>query len=174
MFECNRSCSITYCYISRCSAETAKINLLICRFMLYCVFYNNWANPRALVGRELWSTRVYTMMWMLRALWLVLAHDLLEYRYMDDVTGNLFSLFCSTWHAVLKMFVRLFRIEASESFGKSLAGAIYKEEKWRNGDQKSYWLLAETHKGLKRVTRVQRSWIFTFTIFGNLSCRYPF
>ena len=83
---------------------------------------------------------------MLRALWLVVAHDLLEYRYMDDVTGNLFSLFCSTWHAVLKMFVRLFRIEASESFGKSLAGAIYKEEKWRNGDQKSYWLLAETHK----------------------------
>ena len=32
------------------------------------------------------------------------------------------------------MFVRLFRIEVSESFGKSLAGAIYKEEKWRNGD----------------------------------------
>ena len=57
---------------------------------------------------------------------------------MDDVTGNLFSLFCSTWHAVLKMFVRLFRIEASESLGKSLAGAIYKEEKWRNGDQKSF------------------------------------
>ena len=28
--------------------------------------------------------------------------------------------------------------EASENFGKSLAGAIYKEEKWRNGDQKSY------------------------------------
>ena len=57
---------------------------------------------------------------------------------MDDVAGKLFSLFCSTWHAVLKMFVRLFRIEASESFGKSLAGAIYKEEKWRNGDQKSF------------------------------------
>ena len=56
---------------------------------------------------------------------------------MDDVTGNLISLFCSTWHAVLKMFVRLFRIEASESFRKSLAGAIYKEEKWRNGDQKA-------------------------------------
>ena len=36
------------------------------------------------------------------------------------------------------MFVRLFQIEASESFGKSLAGAIYKEEKWRNGDQKSF------------------------------------
>ena len=76
------------------------------------------------------------MMWMLRALWFVVAHDLLEYRYTDDVTGNLFSLFCSTWHAVLKMFVRLFRIVASEWFGKSLAGFIYKEEKWRNGEKK--------------------------------------
>ena len=38
-------------------------------------------------------------------------HDLLEYRYMDDVTGNLFSLFCPTSRRVLKMFVRLFRIE---------------------------------------------------------------
>ena len=87
------------------------------------------------------STSNYTMMWMLRALWLVVAHDLLEYRYINDVTRNLFSLFCSTWHAVLKMFVSLFWIEASESFGKHLAGAIYKEKKWRNGDQKSYWLL---------------------------------
>ena len=32
----------------------------------------------------------------------------------------------------------------------------------------------ETHKGLKRVTRVQCSWIFTFTIFGNLSDGFPF
>ena len=29
---------------------------------------------------------------------------------MNDVTEKLFSLFCSTWRAVLKMFVRLFRI----------------------------------------------------------------
>ena len=29
---------------------------------------------------------------MLRALWLVVAHDLLDYRYMDVVTGNLFLL----------------------------------------------------------------------------------
>ena len=51
-------------------------------------------------------------------------------RYMDDVRGNLFSLFFfPTWRAVLKMFVRLFRIKASESLEKSLAGAIYKEEK---------------------------------------------
>ena len=34
---------------------------------------------------------------------------------MVDVLGNLFSLFCSTWRLVLKMFVRFFRIKASES-----------------------------------------------------------
>ena len=44
------------------------------------------------------------------------------HKYMDDVTGNLFSLFCSTWRAVLKMFVRL-----CESLEKSLKGAIYKD-----------------------------------------------
>ena len=33
---------------------------------------------------------------------------------MDDGTRNLFCLFCSTWRAALKMFVRLFRIKASE------------------------------------------------------------
>ena len=37
--------------------------------------------------------------------------------------------FFSTWRAVLKMFVRLFRIKASESLEKRLAGDIYKEEK---------------------------------------------
>ena len=26
------------------------------------------------------------------------------HKYMDDVTGNLFSLFCSTWRVVLKIF----------------------------------------------------------------------
>ena len=30
---------------------------------------------------------------MLRALWLVVAHDLLEDRYMNDVTGNFFLFF---------------------------------------------------------------------------------
>ena len=61
----------------------------------------------------------------------LIAHDLLEYRYMDDVTGNLFSLCCSTRHTVLKMFVRL-----CESLEQSSTGTIYKVEKWRNGDKK--------------------------------------
>ena len=74
-------------------------------------------------------------------LWLVVAYDLSEYRYIDDVTGNLFSLFCSTWGAVLKMLVRLFRVKASKSLEKRWAGAIYKKEKWRKGDKKSSWVL---------------------------------
>ena len=89
------------------------------------------------------SIVLYTMMWMLRALWLVVAYDLLEYRYMDDVTGNLFSLFCSTWRAVLKMCLRLFWIKTSVSLEKSLARAVNKEEKWRNRDKKSSWPLTD-------------------------------
>ena len=41
---------------------------------------------------------------------------------MNDVTENLFSLLCSTWRAVLKVFVRLFRIKqvkASKKFSRS-------------------------------------------------------
>ena len=56
---------------------------------------------------------------------------------MDDGTGHLFFWCCLTWRAVLKMFVRLFPFRASEIFKKCLAGAIYKEDKWRNGDKKS-------------------------------------
>jgi len=37
---------------------------------------------------------------------------------MDDVTGNLFSLFCSTRCAVLKAFVRLFRIKQVKAWKK--------------------------------------------------------
>ena len=53
------------------------------------------------------------MMWMPRALWLFVARDLLDYRYMDDATGNLLSLFCSTRLAVLKMFVTLLNYKKS-------------------------------------------------------------
>ena len=45
------------------------------------------------------------------------------HKYMDDVKGNLFSLFCSTWRVVLKIFVRL-RVRLRESLEKSLKGAI--------------------------------------------------
>ena len=34
---------------------------------------------------------------MLSALWLDVCHDQSEDRYMEDVTGNLFSSFCSKW-----------------------------------------------------------------------------
>ena len=55
---------------------------------------------------------------------------------MGDVTRNLFSLFCSQ-RAVFKMFVRLFWIKQVKALKKPLAGAIYKEDKWKKEDKKS-------------------------------------
>ena len=67
---------------------------------------------------------------MLRALRLGVAYDLLgtDTQMTSQETCN-FLLFCSTWRAVLKLFVRFFRIKASEGLEKSLVGAVYKEEK---------------------------------------------
>ena len=80
------------------------------------------------------SKYFYTLMWMLRALCLVIAHDLSE--YMDEVTRNLFSLFCSTWRAVLKMFVRLLRIKASETLEKKFNRSYLQERKLEKRGQK--------------------------------------
>ena len=73
---------------------------------------------------------------------------------MDDVTGNLFTLFCSTWCAVLKMFLRLFRIKASKGLEENLAVAIYREEKWRKGEKKSSLQLNNAYKLQKIFTTV--------------------
>ena len=53
---------------------------------------------------------------------------------MDDVMGDLFSLFCSTWHALLKTFVRLFRIKASKSLEKTLPELFTKQ---KNGEKEN-------------------------------------
>ena len=50
--------------------------------------------------------------------------------------GNLFSLFCSTWRAVLKMFVRLFRIKASESLEKRLSKSYLQRRKMEERREK--------------------------------------
>ena len=63
------------------------------------------------IGGDNISIAHYTMKWMVGALWLVIAHDLLKYMHTDDVTENLFSLFCPTWRAVLKVFASLFWIK---------------------------------------------------------------
>ena len=53
---------------------------------------------------------------------------------------NLFSLFCSTWRAVLKVFVRLFRTKASETLEKCLRGGILKKmEKRRQKEFLTTW-----------------------------------
>ena len=55
---------------------------------------------------------------------------------MDDVTGNLFSLFCSTWRTVLKLFVRLFRIKVSESFEKKTYQELFTKNKMEKRREK--------------------------------------
>ena len=62
---------------------------------------------------------------MLRALWLVVAHDLLEYRHMDDVTGKLFSFVLSNMARGFENVCEIISNWASEGLEKSLAGAVY-------------------------------------------------
>ena len=95
-------------------------------------------------------------MGMLHAVLLVVAHDLLEYRYVDDVMGNWFFLFCSTVTAVI-MFVRLFQAKASESLKKKgLAGAIIivqkrKVEKRRRKELLSTWECLNDKQSLQQL-----------------------
>ena len=69
------------------------------------------------------------MMWILRALWLVVAHDLLEYRYVDDVTGNLLIFVLFKMARGFENVLEIIADKASENLEKGLAGAIYKDEK---------------------------------------------
>ena len=56
---------------------------------------------------------------------------------MDDVMRNLFSLLCSTWRAVLNMFVRLFRIKASKILEKCSTGAIARKKNGEKGTKRA-------------------------------------
>ena len=47
---------------------------------------------------------------------------------LDDVRGNLFSLFCSIWRTVLKMFVRLFRIKQVKA-SKKVSQELFTKKK---------------------------------------------
>ena len=49
---------------------------------------------------------------------------------------KLFSLFCPTWHAVLKMFARLFRIEQVKALRKVYSRSCLQTRKRRNQDEK--------------------------------------
>ena len=58
--------------------------------------------------------------------------------------GKRVSFFGWKWRAVLKMFARLFGLnsdKAREVCEKRLAGAVYREEKWKRRNKKSSWRL---------------------------------
>ena len=82
--------------------------------------YNDVNAKRTVIGRCPWSIRVQIHGWR---------------------RGKLVFFVLFNMARRFEMFVRSFRIKASESLEKSLAGAIYKEEKWRTRDKKSSWLL---------------------------------
>ena len=72
-----------------------------------------------------------------------MGHELLEYRYMDDVTGNLFNLFCSKWRAVLKILVRLFRIKHLKASKKAKQELFTRR---KNGERKTKRVLDNLRK----------------------------
>ena len=77
------------------------------------------------------SIMYYTMMWMLCALWLVIAYDLLKCRSIHG------------WRHRKLDFFDLFNIvhdfENICEIILDLASESLKTEKWRNGDKKSSW-----------------------------------
>ena len=83
---------------------------------------------------------------MLRVTWLVVAHDLLEYRPKDDVKGIWNLVFFAVFFNMARGYENVGEI-ISNSAGvilqKILAGAIYKGGKWRIGDKKRTWQLVE-------------------------------
>ena len=114
------------------------------------------------------SKYFYTLMWMLRALCLVIAHDLSE--YMDEVTRNLFSLFCSTWRAVLKMFVRLLRIKASETLEKKFNRSYLQERKLEKRGQKKLLTTLECLNYKKSLQHRCSALIRNSTFERGLTC----
>ena len=114
------------------------------------------------------SKYFYTLMWMLRALCLVIAHDLSE--YMDEVTRNLFSLFCSTWRAVLKMFVRLLRIKASEILEKKFNRSYLQERKLEKRGQKKLLTTLECLNYKKSLQHRCSALIRNSTFERGLTC----
>ena len=51
---------------------------------------------------------------------------------MDDITGNLFSLFCSSWYVVLNMFETFFHIKQVKA-KKKLSKSCFQNSK-KNGE----------------------------------------
>ena len=58
------------------------------------------------------------MVYVLHPLKLVLAHILLQWGRTDDVMGSLISLFCPTWHTILKTLTRFFGLSKKRSLKK--------------------------------------------------------
>ena len=70
----------------------------------------------------------YTINWILRPLWLVIAYDLSEYRRTPDITENCFLCFIHKVHSI-KNVCKIIQDWASEGLKKGLAEAVYEQNK---------------------------------------------
>ena len=105
---------------------------------------------------------LYRMMWMLCTScdWSLPMIYQSACRYMDDVTGKLFSLFCLTWAQIWKCVWDYFKLEGGSKEKKFPRRLTYKEDKWRNGGKESSWPSWEClncKKSFHHVSSVQKT-----------------
>lgn len=84
----------------------------------------------------------HIMWWTSRVLWLVIDHGLLEYKNMDDVTGNWFSLFVQCgeqfWNSLLE-YVGLSKWRPQKKFSRSYLQRIRMEEPSQKAQKVFSW-----------------------------------
>ena len=106
-----------------------------------------WWLPLTIIIR---SISFYKMMWMLRALWLVVAHNLLE--YMDNVTEDLFYLFFFQ-HGVRfwKCLWDYFGLSKWKSRKNQELFTTKKMVKWRQKELLTTWECLNCKKSLQQL-----------------------
>ena len=90
----------------------------------------------AVIGHYPWAIRTY------------------RYMYMDEVMENLFFLYCSTWHAVSKIFVRFFQIKQVKASKKVEQGLFTKKE---NGKTETKRVLNNLRMPILRARKLHNS-----------------
>ena len=99
--------------------------------------FKQWCESMpAVIGHYPWSIRTY------------------RYMYMDEVMENLFSLYCSTWHAVSKMFVRFFQIKQVKASKKVEQELFIKKE---NGETETKRVLNNLRMPILHARKLHNS-----------------
>ena len=103
----------------------------------------------AVIGHYPWAIRTY------------------RYMYMDEVMENLFFLYCSTWHAVSKIFVRFFQIKQVKASKKVEQELFTKKE---NGKTETKRVLENAYTVCKKTSQQLPSCVI-FATRVSLFCK---